>query len=150
MPAKNATEIVILCENTLGYTHKTHKANGEEIPLWKSRRAQAGALNRKVKERPALYTWANLELAIEYCRHKRLPLKSIPGLCWFVEDAIKLAATPEKKSVTSTSVEEAMQYELGHPELPDQQLWLRRLVRSQGRERLEVLSEWEEARGRPS
>lgn len=148
LPAKNATEIVILCENALGYTHKTHTAKGVAIPLWKLRSQQARALKIKIAEKPFLYTWHNLELAVEYCKHKRLPLKSVAGLCWYVPDAVALAVTPEVKLAVSTSVEEAMQYELANPDLPDQALWLRRLVRAQGRERLEVLKEWEEVRGR--
>lgn len=146
MPAKNATEIVILAENRLGYTHPTHTAKGAEIPLWKARMTQASVLNRKIKENPHLYTWENLELAIEYAWRKRLPLKTVAGLCWLVQDAVKLAAVKEDKKAVSTTVEDAITWEMSHPELPDHDLWLRRLVRSQGRERLETLAEWEESR----
>jgi len=146
MTAKNVTDIVILTENTLGLTHPDMTKTGRPIPLFKARAAAAGALKRKMAERPNLYTLHNLELTVEYLRRKRKPVRSAAALCWIVEDALRFANEAEQKSELSTTVETATSWLLAHPEFPQQTLWMRRLTRAQGSQREETLAEFEEAR----
>lgn len=140
MPVKNATEFVILCENTLGYNPDETK------DLWKARAIMAGRLKRAIAQKPTLYTWANLELAVEMLRRQRQPIQSPLFVLYKVEEALKAApeATPPKP--LAELVEQAVAAERSQPALTSAS-WVSQLTRAVGKYRQETYDEWRAERG---
>lgn len=135
MTVRNATELVVLIENTLGWTPPDH------LPLWKSRSVEAGKINRQVEANPRLYTWHNLELAVEYLRRKRQPVKSPVGVIYAVEKALEDAAAPPVQRPLGELIDSALAWEHEH-ELPDSAKWIGWLTRASGNARQGVYDEW--------
>lgn len=127
-----ATDVVVACENTLGW-------NPTVKPLRKARNIEAGKINRKLEADPRV-TLEDFMLAIEYCRRKREPVTSPVALYWRIEDAKAMANAPVPSSALSTSIEQAMAWELA--QLEPNEHWIGRLTRAHGPHRDAVLSEW--------
>lgn len=130
-----ATDIVILCENTLGWVPNPAK------PLWQARSIEAGKIKRKL--RTSTVTLEDLALTVEYCWKKREPITSPMGLFHRVEAAREMANPVTVLTDISTAVQAAISWELGQVE-PDTE-WLGRLVRCHGEGREVVLNGWREA-----
>jgi hypothetical protein len=138
MAVKNATEFVVLCENTLGYNPDPTKE------LWRARSIMAGRLNKAIKAKPLLYTWANLELAVELLRRQRQPVASPMYVLYKVEEALKAAAAAQVRPLGEL-VDEAIAAERALPE-PDER-WVQQLTRAVGKYRQDALDEWRAERG---
>ena len=130
-----ATEVVVQCENVLGFTHTIS-------PLYRGRAIEAGKIKKKLKTTPGV-TLDDLLLAIEYCRRRREPVKSPVALFWRVDDARQLANEAKSTSDVSTDVGSAMTWELEQQEVSE--YWVGRLTRAHGPHRESVLAEWKGA-----
>jgi hypothetical protein len=139
MTVKNATEFVVHCENTLGWVPDETKE------LWKARSIQAGRLNKAIKTKPHLYTWANLELAVEYLRRKRQPIKSPMFVLYVVEDALRLASQESARPLADL-IDEAIRLERAQPALTSDS-WVGQLTRAVGTYRPDAYDEWKAERG---
>lgn len=135
MTVRNATELVVLIENTLGWTPP------DDVPLWKSRAREAGKINAAIKRNPKLHSLANLELAVEYLRRKRQPVKSPVGVIYAVEKALEDAAAPPVQRPLGELIDSALAWEHEH-ELPDSAKWIGWLTRASGNARQGVYDEW--------
>lgn len=140
MPVKNATDLVILCENRLGYVPDETKE------LWKARAIQAGRLNKAIAKDPLL-TWENLELAVEYLFRKRQPIKSPLYVTYVVKDALKLAAETSKPRPIGELIDEAIALEQAQRPSREQESWLGQLTRAAGSYRQATYDEWYAERG---
>lgn len=140
MPVRTATQLVELCENQLGFTFDLE--NG--VPLYKQRQREVGKIKRKMKENPKLYTLENLELAVQYSWKKRLAIKTPMALFYRVEAALKDAVEVEHLTDAQTSVREAVDWELAHPD-DMSETWIGRLLRAQGRGAIETYQLWKKA-----
>lgn len=138
MTVKNATEFVVLCENTLGYNPDPTKE------LWKARSIMAGRLNKAIKAKPHLYTWENLELAVELLRRQRQPVASPMFVLYKVEEALKAAAAAQIRPLGEL-IDEAVAAERSLPQ-PSQD-WIDQLTRAVGKYRKDALDEWQAERG---
>lgn len=139
MAFKNAKDVVIACENTLGFTHPSH------LPLWKSRSIEAGKLLKAMAKNPRLYTFRNLELTIAWFWRQRKPITSPAALTWFVEDAIENANENVTVANLVERIDRAIAWEMEN-QLPDSGEWITRLTRSSGDGRSVTLNDWREAR----
>jgi hypothetical protein len=134
---KNATELVILCENMLGWTPPDDK------PLFKARSIEAGKLNKKIATNPKLYSLANLELALQMSFEEREPITSPVALCWRVERALKKAAPVEIKTDWEQETQRALEWEMAAPVTSEREYWVQRLTRVHGTDaRKDLLNEW--------
>lgn len=141
MTLKNATAVVILCENLFG-CGTTEAANG--IPVYKTRAVEAGKLNAAMKRDPKKVTLANLELAANYCFEKRIPIKTPYGLVYKIEEALKLTEEPELTSDLAEAVQRALRWEADRQD-EHTTPWIERLSRAHGDARQAVLAEWKAA-----
>lgn len=139
---KNYVDFVKYCENQLGWLPDTTK-----LPMHRARANAAHVLKKKMDTNPAMFTFDNLMLAAELFRRRREQLKSPAALCWWVDEALKVSPTEVQLQGTELDVQiaEAIAFERER-ELPDHEMWVRRLVRSTGAGKREVLEEWTEAR----
>ena len=134
---RTATEIVLLCENRLGYV-----TDVGHIGLRRARMIEAGKIKRKLTKHPGV-TFDDLALAVEYAWRKRIALRSPLGLFRMLEDAAEMANETPQPSVTSTSVQEALDWEMAQFELDSE--WIGKLTRAHGPYRVDVLAQWTEA-----
>jgi len=132
------TDIVVACENTLGWVPDPGK------PLWKARSVEAGKLNRAAAKDPKKVTVDNLALAVEFSRKRRRPVTSPLGLIHRIEDALVFARDETVLSDLGQAVQDAVNLEL-FMDRHDAGIWITRLTRAQGEFRLDVLNEWKEA-----
>lgn len=133
---RNATEVVVACENTLGWVPDESK------PLWQARAIAASILKKTMTKHKV--TLEQVELAIEYCRRKRQHIKQPASLVFYVERALEMANEPVVVSDLTTAVEEALRWEQmneDHFSLG----WITRLTRATSDYRGEVLSDWKAA-----
>ena len=136
---RHATDFIIHCENTLGWVPDETKE------LWKARSIQAGRLNKAIAKKPSLYTWENLELAVEFLRRKRQPIKSPMFVLYVVEDALRAAQEAQVRPL-GEQIDEAIAAEYSQPELTSM-TWVDQLSRSVGQYRQDTLTEWRAERG---
>jgi hypothetical protein len=135
---RTATEVVIACENTLGFTPDTTRYG-----LDQARRIEAGKLNKKMKADPSI-TFEQLEYALAYSFRKREPVKSPAALCFRIKAALEEAAELEvQKTDLSLLVEAALAWEMAQPVLNEG--WIGKLTRSQGDARKDLLTNWKES-----
>lgn len=139
---KNATEFVKMVENTLGWAPPLESTK----PLWQVRSIEAGKVNRKIATNPNLYTWHNLELAVEYLRRRRQPVKSPVGVLFKVEAALGEANAPAPISNLGDEINRAIEVELSHAREGHEE-WVGRLIRADGSARRDVLDTWRAERG---
>lgn len=133
-----ATDIVIGCENRLGFTHVG--AN----PLYRARAIEAGKINKKLKADPSV-TLEDFALALEYCHRKREPVTSPVALYWRIKDARAMANEVVELSDLSAAVQTALDWEMERDPSLERTEWIGRLTRAHGDHRAVVLSEWKRA-----
>lgn len=134
MTVRNATEFVVLCENTLGWVPDTTQ------PLWKARVVMAGRVNRAIKKDPARFTWHNLELAVALLRRERQPIKSPLYVFYHVDDAVAAALSQEARPL-GERIDEAIAACQAEPS-EQAQYWVGRLTRASGPARQDVYDQW--------
>lgn len=137
MTSKNLLDIVIACENTLGWLPSVT----EKTPRWKARTNAVAVLKTAIAKDPNKFTIDNLDLAIEYSRRKRLPVKKPADLVFRVDDALELAADPFSISDIGQAMQDAVDWELNRKD-DDSRRWIQRLTRAAGDGRQDVLAEW--------
>ena len=129
---KNATEFCKAVEARLGWL-------APEGPAYQRYRIEVGKVNRKIATNPTLYTWRNLELAIELLSREKKSRNPM-GVFAHVERAVELAVEPE--SDIETQIREAIRHETHRG---DPAGWVTRLNRAMGHYRVEALREWRES-----
>ena len=140
---KTFRDFCIRVENTLGWSHD------RSMPRWKALSIEAAKLRRKMSTDPALYTWPNLELAVELLRREQREVDSPAAVCWHVERALALAAVPEPVLDDIDADIDELVNEIAQRELAagDPEGWAMRLLRAWGREgRLAALVEYADTR----
>lgn len=130
-------DVVHLVEQTLGWAPAP-----DGKPLWKARAIEAAKLKRKIATNPGLYSWHNLELAVEWCRRHKETVPSPVSICWRVERALREANAPRAPRPIGDLVDEAMELEMSRLESPGAHEWVVRFTRATGDARLDVLDEW--------
>ena len=140
MTCRTATQLVVACENALGWTPADDK------PLWKARAIEAGKINKQMVKNPKKVTLANLELALEYSARKRIGIRTPVGLVYRIDEALAAAAEPEIRGDISFAIEAAVQQENATKRF-GYEAWMTRLMQAQGPGRQTVLNEWKSARG---
>lgn len=139
MTAHNATELVVLCENALGWVPDS------SMPLWKARSIQAGRLKTAVAKDPRKLTWHNLELAVELLRRERQTISSPMFVIYKVDEALRLAQAPVSRPIGEL-IDAAIGREMAAP-TERGSYWVGRFSRAVGKARLEVHAEWFAERG---
>lgn len=135
-----ATGFVVAVENALGYALEETATK----PLYKVRQAEAAKVNRRIKSNPALYTWDNLELALEHCRAKRLSGKSPVYVTYHVENALKGKEAAPPARPLGERIDAAVAHEMS-TQAEGWQNWVGLLSRANGDGRKDVLAWWAEA-----
>lgn len=139
---RNLTELLTACENQLGWQAQPRPGQ----PAWKIRSAEVRKLKLAMAARPKHHTLANLHLALEYSRRKRMPIASPLSLIHRIDEALALA--PDPAGDAQPDIEIAIRDAITREKLHDDEhtrLWITRLVRCQGPGRFDVLAEWREA-----
>lgn len=134
MTISNVTEYCKVVESTLGWVPPPGAA-------FRRYQAMASRVNKRLRDLdPNLYTWHNLELAVELCRREHLPRNPL-GVLKHVERAVEMSVVPApdlwQRVVGAIHDERA----IGDPDG-----WADRLARAQGEFQREVLEEWRLAR----
>lgn len=124
-------------ENMLGWVPKGKGT------AYKLRSIEASRLKRKMDTNPALYTWENMLLALDWCRRNKYATTPT-GVCWKVEQAVKQAADEKPLTETGAGIQAAISVEQGRRDSLSE-YWITRLSRSSGQARDDVLLEWREA-----
>lgn len=137
---KTLTDLVIACENYLGFQPKYPPS----VPRWRVLSLEVAKLKKAMAENPRLYTFQNLQLALEYSRRKRLPIHSPKGLLYRIEDALELANVDKPISDLQAEITAAIGWEKDRDD-DGSMRWIHRLVRAAGPGRIEVLDEWKAA-----
>lgn len=133
-------DIVVGCENYLGWTPDYSRFTDEP---WRVHVIEVGKLKRAMARNPAKFTLANLALALEYSRRKRMTVRSPIGLLGRVDEALKRAVETEADTDIDTAIRVAVAWEYSQDD-PESARWSMRLLRSQGAGRRDVLNEWKE------
>lgn len=131
----NATEFCELVEMRLGW-EIPHRANR---PRWKQVVTEAAKVNRKQAENPSLYTWTNLQLAVELLRREKKS-RSPVGVFAHVQRALDLALDDE--SDLEYEIRKVVTYE---EQRGDPDGWAVRFARATGPYRRRLLDEWRES-----
>lgn len=100
---------------------------------------EAGKVNRKIATNPSLYTWANLQSAVELLARER-QTRSPLGAMAHVDRALDLALDEEYDN--ELLIREATTYEAGRGD-PDG--WIGRFARATGPYRSRALVEWQQS-----
>jgi hypothetical protein len=140
MSFRTMTEVVEACENTLGWLPPASNK-----PRWRLVAAEVGKLVAAQRKQPDLVTFKNLEIALDYSRRKKMPVKSPVGLVYRIEEALEFVDTREITPIQQ-QIDSALEWEAKH-DLPDSSTWRSRLIRSSGTARDTTLADWREARG---
>lgn len=137
---KTVKDIVVGCENHLGWTPDYAKFRDEP---WRVHIVEISKLKRAMARNPAKFTVANLALALEYSRRKRMTVRSPSGLLSRVDEAVKRAAETEVDTDIDAAIRAAVTWEYSQDD-PESARWSMRLLRAQGAGRRDVLNEWKE------
>jgi hypothetical protein len=129
---KNATEFCQLVENRLGWV----PADNTVVSHRRRYMREAGKVNRRIKTDPDLFTWDNLELAVELLFRERLA-RSPLGVMAHVPRAV--AMRRETEGDLEQNIRDAVAYEVGRG---DPQGWETRFARATGIFRAQALAEW--------
>lgn len=131
---KTATEFCQLVENKLGWAPPGH------LPAFRRYQIEAAKVKRKIATNPGLFTWRNLELAVELLWRERQPRTPI-GVFAHVERAVEKAVVSEE--AVELQIREALKIE-EHRGDPDG--WVTRFARATGAFRREAFEEWRASR----
>lgn len=123
------------CENTLGVTYP------DDLPIWRARGVATMVLKKKIATKPEYYTWDNLMLAVAYLRKQQMTVQHPVAVCWWVEAALEVAATPTPPRPLGELIDSALAVEQMQ-RLFGWQYWVGRLVRSMGNARQDTYDEW--------
>lgn len=123
-----------LVENRLGWQAP------DDVP-WRRYRVEAAKVKRKIAQAPDLYTWRNLQLAVEFCRRQQLERTPV-GVMAYVQPALEAAA--EEDTDLEKQIYMAVRVELAKG---DPEGWVGRLTRAQGQYRAEAFREWQVVHG---
>lgn len=138
--AHTATQIVVQCENMLGWTPS------DKVPLYKARALEARKLNAQMEKDPEKVTFDNLELAIEWSRKKRLPVKAPVALIYRIDKALEDVAVIEQHEDIARLIDDAVTKELTDKAF-GYDAWVEKLYRARGAGRHTIYARWREARG---
>ena len=144
LPFTGAKTFVEYVEGALGWAPPVT----DKTPRWKAIAVEAGKVNKKVATNPALFTWENLALTVEWLRRRKEVIKTPTAIFWRVEDALRDSATPvrpERPADIATAVQQAVDTEQAK-RAPGWQGWVSRLTRAQGAGRQDTYNEWRAAR----
>lgn len=139
---RNATQLVMLCENQLGMVLNP------DLPEWKARAVEAGRVNR-MRAKTHGVSWDDLALAVEYLRRRKQTIHTAAFLFYVVDKARAAAAVPEPALPLEERIRAAIAYEMQTMTDPVSDRWLTRLSRSRGSGRQDVYREWLAERGQP-
>lgn len=140
MSFRTMTEVVEACENSLGWLPPASNK-----PRWRLVAVEVGKLVAAQRKQPDLVTFRNLEIALDYSRRKKLPVKSPVGLVYRIEEALEYVDTRETSPIQE-QIDSALEWEAKHA-LPDSPTWRSRIIRASGPARQTTLAEWRAARG---
>lgn len=134
---RNLTEFVKTVENTLGLVPDP------KYPVWRARALEVQRIKKKMEQDPTI-TLHNLMLAMEYCRRKKIEVKSATALCWKVKEALAEGQAEEVVTDNERVIAEAIATE---QRVADDwsEYWISRFTRAVGEGRQQVLAEWSEA-----
>ena len=135
MVVQNATQYCRLVENVLGWSPPRRR---NDKP-WTGYAALAKRVNEKITTDPVLFTWANLELAVELLRREKLPRNPL-GVFAHVARAVKPAV--ESESDVEVEIRKAIAYEVLRG---DPGNWEVRFARVHPSLRAQTLDEWRES-----
>lgn len=142
MAASKAFDIVVLCENVLGWSPKKIGPKGMRY----ERQLAAWELQKKL-DTSDLFTLHNLELAVEWSRKRREgvshPLTLFYRIPLALEDALEVAPEPTELELQVT---EALVWEREHPD-GESDRWIGQFQRAAGNGRGALLAEWKGTRG---
>lgn len=136
---KTLTDIVIGCENFLGYIPPRKPGS----PVWKARATEVVKLKKAMEGVPNA-TIENLALALEYSRRKRMGIKSPITLIFRIPDALELVYREKPMTDIATEIAAAIGWEKERNDELSLR-WIHQLTRAAGPGRTEALSEWREA-----
>lgn len=142
--ARNATELVELVENHLGWDPYELTKNGT-VPVWRVKAIEAGKINAAMKRSPKRVTLENLTISFDYCRRHKKDVLSPFALVSFLKEALEEHVQPEVVTDLEQDIEAAITYEQSNGD-PDG--WLGRFIRAIGPARIATYEEWKVARGR--
>lgn len=128
---RNAIDFVRLVETRLGWV-PPHTGFNRYV-------AEAAKVKRKVATNPDLYTWRNLQLAVELLAREKQP-RSPLGVFAHVPRAEEKAV--ESEDDLELAIREATAYEQGRG---DPHGWVTRFARATGTYRAQALTEWKES-----
>lgn len=137
-------DIVVGCEQYLGWMPSTR--NDQEpwkvyqVEVWKLKTAIANSKYCPKK----LGTIANLALALEYSRHRKLALNSPLALLSRIAPALEIAAQAPVYTPIEKRIQAAIAWEKGRDDEHSLR-WMHRLVRSSGSGRAATLDDWKDA-----
>lgn len=141
MTSKTASQVVLRCEQILGWVPDT------SVPLWKARAIAAHRLKIAMGKNPWV-TWEHLDLAIEMLRQRKEPVRSPAYLVYKVPEALRLANDAPELSEVERNIERALDFEMRTPDDTVSRKWIGRFVRARGAGRKDVYNEWLRERGR--
>lgn len=126
---KNVTEFMVLVENRLGWQPPGRRGSVRY-------NVEVARVKERIKAQPDLFTYRNLELAVELCRRERLPRTPLGVLAH-----VQRAVDKRKDDVDDLEVEiwEAMSHEIARGDPDD---WATRFSRASGVYRQQLLNEW--------
>lgn len=104
---------------------------------------ETSKVKRRIATAPELYTWKNLQLAVDHMHREHLYGYGPMGAFAFVAEAVK--ADRRSREAKPTDLGKAVQDAIAleqDMQLDGHEHWIRRLVRSSGPARQEVLDEW--------
>jgi hypothetical protein len=137
---RTATEFCLAVENALGVALE----ETPDKPLWRLRQIEASKVNRKIKTDPGLYSWENLQIALEYCVRKRINIKSPVAVLFRVEKALAARPKAPRQRPLGELIDEAVAQEM-NTQRTGWNEWVGLLVRAAGPARAEVHAEWVQA-----
>lgn len=140
--ARNATALVELAENGLGYDpHSIAAEKGQ--PVWKIKAMEAGKLNAAMKKR-ADCTLENLTISYDYCRKHKVQALTPYVLVTMLKKALEEHRAPEVTTDLETAIASAIRIEQARND-GTSTLWLGRFQRAIGPGRQVLYDEWVQA-----
>ena len=139
---RNATGLVELCENLLGWDPYELTKNGT-VPVWKVKAIEAGKINAAMKRSPKRVTLENLTIALDYCRREKIDILTPFGLVAMLKPALEAHQQPEVVTDLESQIEAAIAQE---QESGDPDGWAARFIRAIGPARIATYEEWRQAR----
>lgn len=105
-------------------------------PAWRQYQAEAHKVSARQASNPELFTWDNLQLAVNLLRKEKKSATPL-GVFYHVDRALDLAM--DKQHDTEVELQEIIRHEA---ERGDPDGWVGRLSRARGIYRQEALAEW--------